>query len=190
MPVSSHTGCPPAVRGPSPSIGMESPSPPACRGTRVSGLQPASPGGAELRPDLAHVAETTHILRVKNRTGTCTTARRVCRFCASCGTRWWRRSGGTRDHVSHGRGLFPRRCVPLTPRGGGNRCYPGALLRLVGSVGRNPAPADLDAGDIRRERLRVARGDCPVSCCTVSDLSISKNRVFQLLCRFESGDFT
>jgi hypothetical protein len=37
-------------------------------------------------PILAHVAETTHILRVKNRSGNVHDGKPVCRFCGSCGT--------------------------------------------------------------------------------------------------------
>ena len=111
-------------------------------------------------PIMAHLAETTHILRVKNRGqrprwegGPAVLAGPV----AAAGRAAHGRGPAA---VSHGWGVFPPGCAAVVagPRRG--LCHQRPVLSLAGSAALHPGQSHLGAGGARRDRLRRAgRGD-------------------------------
>ena len=108
-------------------------------------------------PIMAHLAETTHILRVKNRSGNVHDGKAglpvLARPVAPAGGAAHRRGLAA---VSHGWGVFSARCAAVAARPRRGLCHQSPVLSLVGSAGLHPGHPHLGPGGARRDRLRRA----------------------------------
>ena len=112
-------------------------------------------------PIMAHLAETTHILRVKNRSGNVHDGKAGLPFLRAL---WPQlvglRTGGARLRFRMDGAFFPPGCAAVVagPRRG--LCHQRPVLSLAGSAALHPGQSHLGAGGARRDRLRRAgRGD-------------------------------
>ena len=112
-------------------------------------------------PVMAHLAETTHILRVKHRSGNVHDGQAGPAVLAGPVAAAGRAAHGRGPAaVSHGWGVFPPGCAAVVagPRRG--LCHQSPVLSLAGSAALHPGQSHLAAGGARRDRLRRAgRGD-------------------------------
>jgi hypothetical protein len=117
----------------------------ACRG-----YNPHNRKVPSYHPIMAHLAETTHVLRVRNRSGSVHDGKASFSFLRelrgqllSFGYPW------STDPVSHGWSLFAPGCAAVVERARGRLRRKGPFLSLVGPAAVHPSAAHLD---IRGER--------------------------------------
>jgi hypothetical protein len=105
-------------------------------------------------PILAHLAETTHMLRVKNRSGNVHDGKASLTFLRDLWTQLEHdAAAGQCGAVSHGWGVFPPRCACVARRAGRRVRHQGALLPLARFAAVHPRAAPVAAGRPRRHRV-------------------------------------
>ena len=108
-------------------------------------------------PIMAHLAETTHILRVKNRSGNVHDGKAGLPFLrAPVASVGGPAHGWSPAAVSHGWGVFPPGCAAVAAGPRRRLCHQSPVLSLVGSAALHPGHPHLGPGGARRDRLRRA----------------------------------
>jgi hypothetical protein len=95
-------------------------------------------------PILAHLAETTHILRVKNRSGNVHDGKASLPFLRDLWAQLARTAAGRAAPLSHGWRVFPPGCAAVAGGAAGGVRDQGAVLSLAGSAAVHSRAADLD----------------------------------------------
>ena len=111
-------------------------------------------------PIMAHLAETTHILRVKNRSGNVHDGKAGLPFLRDL---WAQlaplRTGRARLRFRMDGAFFRQDVLRWLQMRGGRLCHQGPVLSLVGSAAVHPRRPGLGPGRAQRDRLRrAARG--------------------------------
>ena len=121
-------------------------------------------------PIMAHLAETTHILRVKNRSGNVHDGKAGLPFLRAL---WPQlvglRTGGARLRFRMDGAFFRQDVLRWLPGPRRGLCHQSPVLSLAGSAALHPEQSHLGAGGARRDRLRRAgRGDALAHPVTVT----------------------